>query len=87
MPALAITDFTAAEIPISQLDRSLTTTEESGVLSRELGLLPARSTQVGCAFLVQRDHRHVAFVHPPLRSTPPKPSARRAAPRRPEMCA
>lgn len=87
MPALAITDFTAAEIPISQLDRALTTTEESGALSRELGLLPARSTQVGCAFLMRRDSNHVCYVHPPLHSTPPKPSARRAAPRRPEMCA
>jgi len=76
-------DFSNREIPLSQLDRRLSESEESGRLSREAGLLPSRMRQASASTTTQRDPRHVAYVHPPLRQQVPSPSERRSAPRRP----
>ena len=73
-------------LAFSQLGRRLSEREETGATSRDLGLIPARTLQVGASVIAARDQRHVCFVHGPLRSTPPMPSARRAAPCRPETC-
>jgi len=53
-------------IPFSDLDRPLTFTEESGILSRELGLSPNRQHAMGKRMFPRY---HVAFVHDPM---PPK---------------
>ena len=87
MPLHVIVRDFGSEQPLSQMNRPLTERELNGSLSREYGLLPSRTLQVGSAFVSNRGHHHVAFVHPPLRSSAPMPSARRAAPRRPESCA
>lgn len=80
-------NFSDRETPLSQLGRPLTEAEISGSLSREIGLLPARRLQPSVTTTSQRDPRHVAYVHPPLRSAAPQPSSLRPAPRRPETCA
>lgn len=73
------------EIPFSQLSRPLSEAEVTGAIARDvLGLLPARRLQPSMTTVVQRDPRHVAYVHPPLRREAPKPSERRAAPRHPD---
>ncbi len=87
MRVLAIARDFGAEQPLSQLNRPLTEREENGSLARECGLLPARTLQAGSSFTANRSPQHVGYIHPPLRSSPPMPSARRAAPRRPDACA
>ncbi len=80
-------DFSHREVPFSQMNRPLKESELSGFVARELGLLPVRQMQPSVTTVLQRDPRHVAFVHPPLRANVPLPSASRPAPRRPESCA
>ena len=87
MPLQPIVRDFGTEQPLSQMNRPLTEREENGSLAREYGLLPSRAHQAGSAFFANRDHHHVAFVHPPVCSSTPMPSARRAAPRRPEFYA
>ena len=74
------------EQPFSQLSRPLSEREENGSTARDHGFLPARNLQTGSSFMVSRSSRHVGFIHPPLRSSVPAPSANRAGPRRPETC-
>lgn len=64
-----------AEIALSQLDRSLSSTEASGSLAVDRGMLPARRTQV------PKDWPSpiLRFLAPSRPS--PKPSALRSAPR------
>lgn len=79
-------NFNVHETPFSQLNRPLSEAEVTGAISREIGLLPARRLQPSVSTTISRDLRHVAYVHPPLRREVPKPSERRAAPRRPDAC-
>jgi len=53
-------------IPFSDLDRELTFTEASGILSREFGLSPQRHHSPGRRTLPKW---HVAYVHDPLPPT------------------